>query len=55
VTGTRAARRAAADVKGGEFAVFSADEDLRWLDQVDRSVMDGPGPESEVHGQEPDQ
>jgi hypothetical protein len=42
VTGTRAARRAEADVKGGEFALFSAGEDLRWLDQVDRVVMERP-------------
>jgi FkbM family methyltransferase len=28
------------DVEGGEFAVFSAEEDLRWLDQVDQVVME---------------
>jgi FkbM family methyltransferase len=28
------------DVEGGEFAVFGADEDLRWLDQVDQVVME---------------
>ena len=28
------------DVEGGEFAVFGACEDLRWLDQVDRVVME---------------
>jgi FkbM family methyltransferase len=28
------------DVEGGEFAVFGAGEDLRWLDQVDQVVME---------------
>jgi len=31
------------DIEGGEFAVFSDEEDLSWLDQVDQVVM-------EVHG-----
>jgi FkbM family methyltransferase len=31
------------DIEGGEFAVFASGEDLRWLDQVERVVM-------EVHG-----
>jgi FkbM family methyltransferase len=31
------------DIEGGEFAVFSNEEDLSWLDQVDQVVM-------EVHG-----
>jgi FkbM family methyltransferase len=31
------------DIEGGEFAVFSGDEDLRWLDLVDQVVL-------EVHG-----
>ena len=31
------------DIEGGEFAVFSDEEDLGWLDQVDQVVM-------EVHG-----
>jgi FkbM family methyltransferase len=31
------------DIEGGEFAVFSDEEDLIWLDQVDQVVM-------EVHG-----
>jgi FkbM family methyltransferase len=28
------------DIEGGEFAVFSDDEDLSWLDQVDQVVME---------------
>jgi FkbM family methyltransferase len=29
-----------ADIEGGEFAVFSSGEDLRWLDRVDQVVME---------------
>ena len=28
------------DIEGGEFAVFSRDEELRWLDRVDQVVME---------------
>ena len=28
------------DIEGGEFAVFSDDEDLSWLDRVDQVVME---------------